>query len=334
MRIEPEVWDRLSRVVPRGDQLAAQLAAPAVTSRLHCALDSENRRHLLIPLNPLDEEFHDSQSRGLSVVTRELIIPSEESSVRYIDIECQDGASNLVLDLIGGELADALSFENSSPCEIVQRTLARWRRFWSGLPRNVLSREQLLGLFGELWFLLFWLIPNSGLRTALKRWRGPFGARHDFEWPAKSIEVKTTSSMRGQIHRINGIDQLAPPESGELFVFSLHVREETGATNTLPGLITIAQTLLEGELEALDDFETALIRTGYSPAHDEEYTKVRLRIADAGLFAVIANFPRITTHSFAGGFPLGVETLTYEINLSSFSHLRIASSPEEATVFL
>src|SRR5687768_12514986 len=65
----------------------------------------------------------------------------------------------------------------------------------------------------------------------------PFGARHDFEWQGKSIEIKTTVSTRGRIHKVNGIDQLRPPEHGELLFFSLRVREEASAANTLPKLV-------------------------------------------------------------------------------------------------
>ena len=334
MRIDPKVWEQLAQIKPIGDKLAARLALPPTTNRLQCAIDSENRQHLLIPLKPSEEEFYDSQSRGLSVVTRELVMQGQESPARYLDIECQDIVGNVALDVIGGELADALAAEVKTPRDIVKAMLARWRRFWSGLPKNILSHDQILGLFGELWFLVFWLIPNLGSAQAVRRWRGPFAARHDFESPGKSIEVKTTSSTRGRIHRINGIEQLMPPESGELLVFSLRVREEGGAANTLTTLIGKARNLLESDLEALNDFEMALARTGYSPVHDDEYAKVRIRMADEGLFAVTNDFPRLTSNMFKGGIPLGVETLTYEINLNSFDHLKIASTPEQATIFL
>jgi hypothetical protein len=334
MRIEPEVWERLSQLDPIGDKLAARLAIPDITDRLQCALDSENRRHLLIGLKPSEKDLHDSQSRGLSVVTRELVTQGQDSPTRYIDIECQEIAGNAALDLIGGEVAAALAAEAKSPHDIVKSVLVRWRRFWSDLPKNILSHDELLGLFGELWFLSMWLIPNVGSARAVQGWRGPLGARHDFEWPMKSVEVKVTTSTRGRVHCINGIEQLMPPERGELLFFSLRVREEVGATNTLATLIGIARNLLDSDIEALNKFEMMLVRTGYSPAHDGEYAKVRLRIAEEGLFAVTDNFPRITSNMFEGGIPPGVEKITYEINLNSFDHLRIARTPQQGTLLL
>jgi hypothetical protein len=333
-RIEAHVWTQLAQVEPIGNKLAARLALPDLTQRLQCALDSNNHRHLLISLTDSDQELHDSQSRGLSVITRELTTHGQEIAARYLDIDCQDAAGYAALDLIGGELARGLSANDKSPREIVERVLARWRRFWSGLPKDLLSRQQILGLFGELWFLSFWLFPKVGAADSIQRWRGPFDARHDFEWQGKSIEVKTTGSTRGRIHLINGFEQLLPPENGELLLFSLRLREEAGAANTLPNLIGICKSLFDSDPDSLSRFEIGLARAGYSPAHDEEYNKMFFRVAEEAIFTVKDDFPRIIESKFAKAIPAGVESISYEINLNSFDHLRIASSPEEAEPYL
>jgi hypothetical protein len=72
---------------------------------------------------------------------------------------------------------------------------------------------------------------------------------------------------------INGIEQLLPPDQGDLFFFSIRLREEAGATNTLPALIARSRGALESNADAQGRFETALLQAGYSPVHDEEYGK-------------------------------------------------------------
>ena len=332
-RIASDVWTHLEQARPTGDNLTARTAVSSVGTRLRCAIDSEGRRHLLIALNVDEHDIRDTQSRGLSVVTRDLVVRGE-SAARYLDIQCLDAAGHDAFDLIGGELATELSRAGSSPAESVKRVLARWRRFWGQLPRTLLTREELLGLFAELWFLFVWLYPAVGLVEAVQRWRGPFGSRHDFEWAGKSVEVKATTSSRGRIHRINGIDQLLPPEEGELLFFSLHLREEAGATNTLPALVNTILQRLNSDVDALSRFETALAQTGYSPAHNEEYSKLHLRVIDEGLFSVRDDFPRITAHQFRAGVPAGIERIEYEINLGTFDCLRIARIPQEGSVFI
>ncbi len=323
--ITQEVWGRLDTILPSGESLTARLAMPEITSRLLAALDAENRRHLLIQLQPHEDELHDDQSRGVSVTTRELVV-HEHGSGRYLDICCNDTTGYNALDLIGGELAGGLIVPNVSPARLVELVLAKWRRFWGQLPRQMLSHEEQLGLFAELWFLSTWLATHVGVSQAVIPWRGPFGARHDFEWTGRSIEVKATTSVRGRIHRINGLDQLAPPENGDLMLFSLCLREEAGASNTLPGLVAVCRSQMELEPDTLDRFETALAQANYSPTYDEEYAKLKLRVVDEGLFRVEQDFPRITTASFESGVPSGVERVEYEVNLDGFKHLLIATS--------
>ena len=326
--IAAEVWTRLETSRPTGENLTARLAVPELTDRLLCAIDAELERHLLVPLQADEQALRDTQSRGLSVETNELTVQGC-SPARYIDVTCHDAAGHAAFDLIGSEIAEALSHGGSSPADIVHRVLAKWRRFWGQLPRRVLSREEQLGLFAEMWFLSMWLAPKVGAGEATRRWRGPFSARHDFEWLGRSVEVKATTSTRGQIHRIHGIDQLAPPDSGDLLFFSLRLREEAGASNTLPGLVALCRQQVGMDDEALAQVEAGLAQVGYSLAHEEDYEKLRLRVVEEGLFVVDGRFPRVTLDCFKAGVPAGVERIEYEINLTGFTDLRIARSVDE-----
>lgn len=328
-QIVPEVWTRLSGEKLQGEMLWARRAIPEVTDRLVAALDAEGKRHLLVLLATSEPDVKDTQSRGVGVLTRELAVPEHETG-RYLDIICHDAAGHAAFDLIGGELADRLATGRETASECVTRVLAKWRRFWGQLPRQLLSREEQLGLFAELWFLSVWLVPRAGTSEAVARWRGPFASRHDFEWAGRSVEVKAATSTRGRIHRINGLDQLKPPEQGELLFFSLRLREEAGATNSLSSIILACRAQFEQDIDSLSRLESALSQVGYSPAHDEEYAKLHLRIVDEALFNVRDDFPRITATELKVGIPPGVERVEYQINLSGFDDLCIARSPAEA----
>ena len=328
-RIAPEVWLRLANEAVRGETLWARRAAPDTTERIVAALDADQKRHLLILLELGETDVQDKQSRGLEVLTRELAMPGHAAG-RYLDLICQDSSGHDAFDLIGGELAERLAAGRETAPEVVTRVLSKWRRFWGQLPRQMLSREQQCGLFAELWFLSAWLIVRVGASEAVSRWRGPFGARHDFESAGRSIEIKATTSTRGHIHHVNGLDQLAPPENGDLLLFSVQLREEAGAANTLPSLVAVCRAQLEQDADALTHFENALVQTGYSPAHESEYAKLHLRIVDESLFAVRDDFPRIRLADFRNGLPPGVEHVEYEINLQGFRHLCVARQPAEA----
>lgn len=324
-RIVPEVWTRLGNEPIHGETLWARRAAPDTSIRLIAAIDVEGQRHLLVLLLDGEGELQDQQSRGISVVTRELAIPNHEPG-RYLDVVCHDTAGHEVFDLIGGEIADRLAAAHAKAPESVARVLAKWRRFWSQLPRQILSRDEQLGLFAELWFLSVWLIPRLRATDAINRWHGPTGARHDFEWPGRAVEAKATTSRRGRIHHIHGLEQLVPPDKGELFIFSIVLREEGSATNSLPSVVATCRTALETDPDALDRLESLLAQGGYSPAHDDDYARLCLRIVEEGLFRVSNDFPRLTPASIPSGIPVGVERVEYEINLVGYSHLLVASS--------
>jgi hypothetical protein len=300
-------------------------------SPLLCALDSEGRRHLLVPLGEREEALRDVKSRGVKVVTEELIVRGQAER-RYINLRCEDSAGHQVFDFIGGEIAAALLSEGTNRAKIIAQVLAKWRRFWGQPPIALLTREELMGLFAELWFLSFWLSPRVDSAEAVRRWRGPYGARHDFEWTKVSVEVKATASSRGRIHHINGLDQLEPPENGELFLFSLRLREEGGATKTLPSMVSTCKQQLGADLDATSQLDAALMQAGYSPVHDEEYAKVRLHVVDEGLFAVKDQFPRLLGGSFLAGVPNGIEHVEYDVNLNTFASLLLATRPDQASM--
>jgi hypothetical protein len=327
-RISRDIWDRLADSEFHGDALWARMAAPDLTKRLFAALDSAHRRHLLVPLKSGEASFSDRRSRGLEVVTREMTLP-EHGVGRYLDIVCHDPAGHEAFDLIGGDLAAELADPSAKASKVVERILEKWRRFWAQASRGMLTREEQVGLFAELWFLLLWLIPKFGIDDALAAWRGPHGARHDFEMSALSVEAKASTSVRGRIHRINGVDQLSPPEGGALLLFSMQLREERGASNTLPMLVNRVREALKERNTALSQFEAALVEAGYSEARAEEYAKAKLRVVDEALYRVENDFPRITPDLFSGGIPGGVEEVGYTINLSGFDRLICARAPGE-----
>lgn len=323
--ITQETWDRLT--LPIGERLVARPALPEITPQLLCAIDSSGGRHLLISLGIADEEYRDRQSRGVSVTTRDLSIHGSNAR-KYLDVACLDAGGHGILDLMGGEIAKGLADETKTPAEIVKHVLAKWRRFWGQIPQLMLSREEQLGLFAEIWFLMEWLFPKLG-QEAIIAWRGPWGSRHDFEWDDKSVEVKATTNIRGRIHKIHGLDQLSRPENGILFLVSTSLREEIGATNNLPGLIETCRNYLQSFDEGLAHFENALAHLGYSPIFEDEYSKLKLRVQESVLFRVTSDFPKLTREDFEKGIPDGIERVDYEINLNTFNHLIVANQPAQ-----
>ena len=113
----------------------------------------------------------------------------------------------------------------------------------------------------------FWLFPHNNIKEILDGWRGPFGERHDFEFPKVSIECKGTTSQRGLVHLVNGIDQLSPSGNKKLYLFSMKLREEASSENTLLNLILKIKATLKKNNTQFKMFEKALEKYGYDQFH-------------------------------------------------------------------
>lgn len=325
-------WSQLDGAAPAVGELATRLISPERTGVVFIGVDSEGSKHLLVQLLPDDKGFEDRQSRGMlaQTVLRSFV---NEGEKRFIDIECADRTAEPMLDLLAEEILNAFDDARLDAAQAVKAAFTKWRRIWAQLPKSLLNPDQQAGLFSELWFLINWLYPIAGLR-AFARWRGPDGARHDFEWIGTSVEVKSTRQVVGRIHTINGIDQLDRPTNGTLYLFSQRLREEGGAMANLPILVNQVRDILKIDGELRDFFDVKLLSAGYHDAHAEEYEKHKWRVVDEFLFVIPDEFPRLTASLFKNGLPASVQAVRYDLNLQGQESYIVASRPEEAAKIL
>lgn len=109
-------------------------------------------------------------------------------------------------------------------------TYVKWNVFFMKSSERGLSKERIIGLWGELSYLLHLLqtagpIPN--VNKILKSWVGPYDAAHDFEFPDMSIEVKTKLFNSTAI-KISSEYQLEESENKSLELAVLSVVEDEG----------------------------------------------------------------------------------------------------------
>lgn len=327
-------WDLLEAKPPIGQRLTARLAMPSLSAEVFIALDSASKRYVLVQVPPGEPAaLFERTSKGISVQTVEMNVDGGVTDTVFIEIACLEAAGYAALDIVTVELVEALAAGASiGRVRLVQGVLAKWRRFWSGVAQNLLSKEAQIGLFGELWFLSRWLIPSIGSGRAIPMWRGPAGARNDFEEQHLAIEVKTTSRIDGG-HLINGLEQLVAPIGGVLLLFSLLVREEASAIDSLPRLVADVRAQLASDEAKLLRFESVLFAAGYEDAHATEYAKLTLRVRGQGLYQVANGFPRLVPDSLVDGLPVGVSNVHYELHLEAAGRWLVTEVPAAASEF-
>lgn len=330
----PLPWALVEAQPPSGERLTVRTALPGNHDDVLIALDAARRRYVLVRI-PTGEpsELAERTSKGIAVQTVEMRVDGERTE-NFVEIACLESQGHAALDTIAVELVEALVAGASiGRVRLVQNVLAKWRRFWSGVNQGVLSKEQQLGLFGELWFLSRWLCPSVGTAKAMQMWRGPAGSRNDFEIQGMGIEVKTTGRVDAA-HVIHGLDQLLEPPGGVLFLYSLSVRDEASGTDCLPKVVNEMRGRLADDYQALLQFDAAVYSAGYDDRLASEYARLVLRIRDEGLYRVADGFPRLVPASVIGGLPAGLSAVNYELNMDAAAAWLLSRTPAAAAKLL
>lgn len=321
-------WDLLESQPPADSSLTTRLAAPSRCNDVFIAVNSALQRYVLVRI-PDGEPctITDRSSRGISLQVVEMRIDNDGNNEIFVEIACIESSGYAALDTVTLELVDAiLAGASTGRVRLVQSVLAKWRRFWSGITQNTLSKEQHLGLFGELWFLFRWLIPAIGTDEAIAMWQGPVGARNDFEGVGWAVEVKTSGRTDGS-HHIHGLEQLLDPPGVKLFLFSLLVREEASAIDSLSDLVSELRKVLSGNYTAISKFDAMLAAAGYDDQFTAEYQKIKFRIRGQSLYRVESGFPRLIPDSLAEELPPGISNLNYELRLDGAATWVIGNAP-------
>jgi len=323
--MNPEELDRAWQSLTTPDNAQQLEAAPISGDDAWVAIDHEGQRHLLLRV-PNGTEAPPTVTRGLRVtVARHQVKGGEPAD--YLDLVClSDGLAvtfTAVAADIGAEAGPAIPEQRVSA---VVSALGRWQWFW-GVEADRLSEQDALGLFGELWFLYRW---EGGGETAVEAWTASTGSRHDFQWPERSVEVKATGRRAdgAVVHRIQHLDQLADPEQGVLYLFSLRVVRDELAHNTLPDIVDRVTESLTGNALAKEDFARKLGQRGYSPAFRRHH-ETPYRILGEHMYTVGPGFPRLTLDSFASGLPEGIGNVSYVLDMAACDEWLVSTRPED-----
>lgn len=270
----------------------------------YVGIDSEGRRALLL------------------ICPSEPSIQSDMRAVRVRSLERDDGRWSLFLVLEDVRLIELFSLfcedliESSRPLLDISNSftfvlgrLASWRQLFERGDLGLLSENKIRGLCGELVYLRT-LVDSFGELDAVAAWVGPHLADQDFQIERHAWEIKTVRpgikvvkvASEGQLDtKVRSID-LVVVELANCSIAS------HGAF-TLNSLVNDIQKLLNFNYGARLKFENSLFQAGYIVR--PEYDALNLVVRDISVYSVREGFPCIT----ADGLPVGVNRVTYELNL-------------------
>lgn len=281
------------------------------------------------PEHPLDFfRGRDAEGNFILVLAGVAETAAELPRIAGIDIESkptQDGHSELILTLVDGEQAalfralcrDLLDATIQLPVEantqgavIVIARIRRWQQLLGKRKNNLLSRQKIIGLVGELLFLENVALAKQSAEEAVRSWRGPYGDEQDFAIGQKIVETKAQLSSADQVIKVSSEAQL-DTNSGEIVVWHQTLASTTpdspGARTLNEHVSTIRQKIETASPVALDVFEGGLLAVGYEERAEyghEAWAPVKTRA-----FEVEDGFPRLVP----GNVPAGIRKVRYEI---------------------
>lgn len=217
MRIEA-IWQELEAELQAGAGGAwlLRFALPDPRNTLLVALNSSSQdRALLLPLSsaaiPSRRDW--PQCKGLELFAAQ-VEGTSYFGVRLLDHQYSDVFSALAEDIAPRVVTVA---DEKGAARVMLDRLRRWQKFLSARADGLsVSRQR--GLFGELYFLRYVLLPQIDVQSAIIAWRAPERSHQDFQFASTSIEVKTTTAKQPQVIRVTSERQLDSTGIAALFL--------------------------------------------------------------------------------------------------------------------
>lgn len=190
---------------------------------------------------------------------------------------------------------------------ILLRALNSWAELFKKRPHEGLTKDEVLGLVGELLVVKALLVDSRADADALVRgWRGPDGDARDIGFNGTRIEVKAQRSTGALKLRISSLNQL--DDRGEQ-VFVVLVRLSPAESGeSLIELVQHVQQLIKSKPLASAEFERKIMLSGMSA--DADLSHESYSVDERLVYAVSDDFPRLVP----GNVPQGVSAAQYEVS--------------------
>ena len=250
----------------------------------------------------------------------------ENLEVTFKEIQ---GAACLGLTLIDQSLAKSFSVmcfdiaERSKNAKaisdafaIVLECLTDWSDLFKRRGKFGLSRNEVLGLWGEL-FTLEKILQSkvSPDEIVVQGWRGPNGDQRDIGFNKTRVEIKSQLSTKAISLRITSLDQL--DDGGDNLNVALNRISPSDSGYSLVDLVARIFKLLETNRLASMEFERKLMLAEFNDELD--LCKELFSLDEQLIYEITDNFPKLTLATV----PIGIKAAQYEITGAAILNYQI-----------
>jgi hypothetical protein len=269
------------------------------------AVSAENTDVLLIDVSGDRVNVRDRRSAGVWLYSTEL------DDRRWLALECRDQSLSTVFEALADEVHRSVAdVPPEGRRSVVQDRLESWRLLLSRRLSGRISREDEIGLHGELTVLR--MIAMTDAERAVASWQGPSGGANDFVDPEWAIEVKATGAQSAFKLHINGLAQLDHRRSGTPLHLAVVRLDESPSGRTLPQFVEE----LAGALDR-PSFLERLALTGYDHTTSSEHEWQRLKLEEMGFWRIDDHVPALRASDLDASFLAAIGNVRYELDVSA-----------------
>ncbi|MGR5294716.1 PD-(D/E)XK motif protein [Vibrio mediterranei] len=284
---------------------------------IYLATDQELSHMVLIHLSPEEQTI----IQNLRNDNLELSFWKERGCliIKLLDPDFSELFDDLIMSL-----TDAVKNFTSSTLasKVFVETYVKWSVFFLNTSEKLMSKRKVLGLWGELDYLLD--LVNSkdnphGINKYIESWIGPYDSAQDFNFVDKTVEIKTKLSSSSSIH-ISSEYQLQPREETPLELAVISVKDsEIGYS--LKDLFSQIKTTIVDKKADLSLLLSALSRLDLNERRLSKYDHMRfLKTRNETFNCNTSDFPRLINSEL----PESISAVKYSLDIRQITSFRVS----------
>lgn len=274
------------------------------TPELNIGYNSHGNRCLILEL-PYDFifEINSINKENLSI---EHVKESNSIVISLNNESFYDLFNDLIISLY--QRIKDLNVPDEYAAEFTQ-SFSKWLDFFENKIAFKLTKEEILGLFGELFVLneIINITDADKVNDILESWVGPYDAPQDFHFPQRHIEVKTKLESNSRV-TISSEYQLESKSTKELLLYVVNVSVNYEKGYSLYDIVKATIAVVRERMGDLSILYKALNEKQLTISSLKEYNNFRFLALNTSIFDCNQkNFPRI----IKSNLPYSVSRVTY-----------------------
>jgi hypothetical protein len=203
-----------------------------------------------------------------------------------------------------------------SSLAIAVETIRSWSQLLRIRKKQGLSRNEVIGLWGEVFTLMKILIDQDKyISEIIYGWRGPDTDQRDLGFNGTRVEIKTQLSTKSITLKISSLDQL--DDGGGRLKIALNRISPSVDGHSLSELIESVILLIEGNNLILSEFERKIELSGYD--HANNFANEKFGLDECIIYSVVESFPKLTRTNV----PPSIIKVEYEIDGNQINNYKI-----------